>query len=45
MLYGVANRVGRDMQILENRSAAPDHPVSIHCPETDYLKCLITRVL
>jgi 23S rRNA (cytosine1962-C5)-methyltransferase len=45
MLYGVANRVGRDMQILENRSAAPDHPVSIHCPETDYLKCLIARVL
>lgn len=45
MLYGVATRVGRDMQILENRGAAPDHPVSIHCPETDYLKCVIARVL
>jgi 23S rRNA (cytosine1962-C5)-methyltransferase len=45
MLYGVATRVGRDMQILENRGAAPDHPVSIHCPETDYLKCVIARAL
>lgn len=45
MVYGVATRVGRDMQILENRGAAPDHPVSIHCPETDYLKCVIARVL
>jgi 23S rRNA (cytosine1962-C5)-methyltransferase len=45
MLYGVATRVGRDLQILENRGASPDHPVSIHCPETDYLKCLIARVL
>jgi 23S rRNA (cytosine1962-C5)-methyltransferase len=45
MLYGVATRVGRDLQILENRGASPDHPVSIHCPETDYLKCVIARVL
>jgi 23S rRNA (cytosine1962-C5)-methyltransferase len=45
MLYGVALRAGRDLQILENRGASPDHPVSIHCPETDYLKCVIARVL
>jgi 23S rRNA (cytosine1962-C5)-methyltransferase len=44
MLQGVAVRVRRDLQILENRSAAPDHPVSVHCPETDYLKCIIARV-
>ncbi|MCU0708500.1 MAG: class I SAM-dependent rRNA methyltransferase [Pirellula sp.] len=45
MLHGVAVRVRRDLQILENRGASPDHPTSIHCPETDYLKCIIARVL
>lgn len=45
MLHGVAVRARRDLQILENRGAAPDHPVSIHCPETDYLKCIIARAL
>ncbi|MFM2218270.1 MAG: Ribosomal large subunit methyltransferase, partial [Planctomycetota bacterium] len=44
-LLGVAKRLGRDVQILEQRGAAADHPVNIHCPETDYLKCLITRIL
>lgn len=45
MLHGVAVRVRRDLQILENRGPSPDHPTSIHCPETDYLKCIIARVL
>jgi len=44
-LLGAAKRAGRDLQILEQRGAAPDHPVNIHCPETDYLKCVIARVL
>lgn len=44
VLLGAARRAGKDMQILENRGAAADHPVSIHCPETDYLKCIIARV-
>ncbi len=34
----------RAMQILESRGAAPDHPVSAHCPETNYLKCIVCRV-
>jgi 23S rRNA (cytosine1962-C5)-methyltransferase len=34
----------RDVQILERRGAAPDHPVSVACLESHYLKCLITRV-
>jgi 23S rRNA (cytosine1962-C5)-methyltransferase len=33
----------RDIQILEQRGPAPDHPVSASCLETSYLKCLICR--
>jgi 23S rRNA (cytosine1962-C5)-methyltransferase len=43
MLAGVAQRTGRDIQILEQRGAAPDHPVSATCLETEYLKCFICR--
>jgi 23S rRNA (cytosine1962-C5)-methyltransferase len=34
----------RDVQILEHRGQAPDHPVSAVCPESNYLKCIISRV-
>ena len=34
----------RDVQLLEARGQAADHPVAVTCPETDYLKCLICRV-
>jgi 23S rRNA (cytosine1962-C5)-methyltransferase len=44
VLLGSARRAGKDLQILENRGAGADHPVNIHCPETDYLKCIIARV-
>lgn len=44
MLSGVAQKSGRDIQILEIRGAAPDHPVSATCLETEYLKCVIARV-
>jgi 23S rRNA (cytosine1962-C5)-methyltransferase len=45
MLSGVAQRSGRQIQVLEQRGAAPDHPVSATCLETEYLKCFICRVL
>ncbi len=45
MLKGVADRTSREVQILEERGAPPDHPVSLNCPESDYLKCTIARVL
>jgi 23S rRNA (cytosine1962-C5)-methyltransferase len=35
----------RTIQILEKRGQAPDHPVSVACPESNYLKCLICRVV
>ena len=44
MLVGVAQQSGRDIQVLDQRGAAADHPVSATCPETEYLKCFICRV-
>jgi 23S rRNA (cytosine1962-C5)-methyltransferase len=44
MLFGVAQKTKRDLQILESRGASPDHPTSVLCPETEYLKCFICRV-
>jgi 23S rRNA (cytosine1962-C5)-methyltransferase len=44
MLSGVAQKTARDVQVLEQRGAAPDHPVSALCRETEYLKCFICRV-
>ena len=44
VLRGVSKQSRRAIQILEQRSAAPDHPSSTSCPETDYLKCFICRI-
>ena len=34
----------RRVTLLDRRGAAPDHPVILNLPETEYLKCLICRV-
>jgi len=34
----------RRVRLLERRSAAPDHPVILNLPETEYLKCLVLAV-
>lgn len=44
MISGVAQKSGRDIQILQQRGAAADHPVLATCPQTDYLKCFVCRV-
>ena len=44
MLQSVAQQTRRDVQVLEQRGAAPDHPVAVTCPETEYLKCFVCRV-
>lgn len=44
MLAEAARRAGRDVQVLESLGQAPDHPVSIFCPESAYLCGLIARV-
>jgi 23S rRNA (cytosine1962-C5)-methyltransferase len=45
MLVGVGRQTRRDIQIVENRGAAADHPVMAACLESEYLKCFICRVL
>jgi 23S rRNA (cytosine1962-C5)-methyltransferase len=44
LLAQVAAEERRDVQVLERHGQAPDHPVAVSCLETNYLKCLITRV-
>ena len=41
MLADAARSAKRRLQILEVRGAAADHPTSVACKETDYLKCYI----
>jgi 23S rRNA (cytosine1962-C5)-methyltransferase len=44
MLAGVAQRSNREIQVLEQRGASPDHPISTTCLEGEYLKCFVCRV-
>jgi 23S rRNA (cytosine1962-C5)-methyltransferase len=44
-LANVGLDAGRHVQILEARGPSADHPASIHCLETDYLKCYLCRVV
>jgi len=44
VLSKVAVDTGRNLQILEARGSAADHPASVACPENSYLKCYICRV-
>lgn len=45
LMAQVAAEARRDVQILERRGQSPDHPVALSCLESNYLKCLIARVL
>ena len=45
LLAQLAAEDRRDIQILERRGQAADHPVAVTCPESNYLKCLICRVV
>ena len=45
MLAQAALHENRRLQILEVRGAAPDHPTSISCLESEYLKCYLCRVV
>jgi 23S rRNA (cytosine1962-C5)-methyltransferase len=39
-----ASDAHRRVTLLQRRGAAPDHPVVLNLPETEYLKCLICQV-
>lgn len=45
MVATVSAKMGRDIQLVQQRGASPDHPVSATCEETEYLKCFVCRVL
>lgn len=43
-LTAAAADAGRRLRLIERRGAAPDHPVILNLPETEYLKCLLVEV-
>jgi len=44
VVASAAGDAQRRLRLLERRGAAPDHPVVLNIPETEYLKCLILQV-
>jgi 23S rRNA (cytosine1962-C5)-methyltransferase len=45
VVHAAARRARRGLQLLDRSGAAPDHPVALNCPETEYLKALWLRVM
>lgn len=45
MLTHAAKDSHKSLQVLEKRGAAPDHPLLMGYPKSEYLKCAICRVL
>jgi 23S rRNA (cytosine1962-C5)-methyltransferase len=41
VLFSAALDAGREVRLLERRGAGPDHPVSLDCPEGEYLKAFL----
>jgi len=39
-----AKDAGKTVRLIEARSQAPDHPILLHVPETEYLKCFILEI-
>jgi 23S rRNA (cytosine1962-C5)-methyltransferase len=44
VLFAAALDAGVAARILEKRGAGPDHPVSVYCPEGEYLKAFLIGV-
>ena len=44
-VLAAAGDAKRNVQVVERRGAARDHPTLLGVPETRYLKCLVLRVL
>ena len=45
MVMHAAKDSHKSVQILQKRGAAPDHPILVGYPQSEYLKCAICRVL
>ena len=44
ILFSAAIDVGRRVSFLRRLTAGPDHPVSLYCPEGEYLKGFLLEV-
>ena len=44
IIFGAARDAGRSVSILRRLGAGEDHPVSLDCPEGEYLKGLLLRI-
>jgi 23S rRNA (cytosine1962-C5)-methyltransferase len=44
VIFAAAHDAGRRISILRRLTAGPDHPVSIYCPEGEYLKGFLLEV-
>ncbi len=44
VVAAAAGDAGRRVRLVERTGAAPDHPVILTIPETEYLKCLVLEV-
>ncbi len=44
VVAAAAGDAGRRVRLVERTGAAPDHPVVLTIPETEYLKCLVLEV-
>ena len=45
MLEVAADDAGVNLKLIERRHAAPDHPVLLSVPETDYLKFILAQIV
>jgi 23S rRNA (cytosine1962-C5)-methyltransferase len=43
LLAQAARQAGRQVRVVEARSQAPDHPMLLAVPETEYLKCFVLQ--
>jgi 23S rRNA (cytosine1962-C5)-methyltransferase len=45
LLSIAARQANRTIRLVETKSQAPDHPVLLNVPETEYLKCLVLQAI
>ena len=45
MLATAARQAKREVRLVTARSQAPDHPVLLNFPESEYLKCFVLQVV
>jgi 23S rRNA (cytosine1962-C5)-methyltransferase len=44
VIFQAATESGRKVRILQRHHLAPDHPINIYHPESDYLKSLLLYI-